>query len=471
MIRFFLTTFLMMLPVFGWAQSDLDHSVSADADSLPVASSHWGELPARNDSTTAHFSDQRRSGWERAALVPYNILGIPFRIVDAVGKESIKALDRWGVFDMPPAEHAGLPLPYGTYLLPEGAISGLEGISLGLNVRRPDFLGPGNMAYFTISSSTRHAHHVAGGFYFHLNEAWGLQLGAGTAELPLTKYYGLGYQSTEGDESFYNRISQWYGAEVDRELGNNIKVEMRTYFSNVEARESGFEVHRGLGIVHADDLPYGFPGESNGWTLRMGFIRDATLGTGRPQDHGFQKASLSWFAGSDNLDLSYLTYAFDAQHFIPLWFTQRTLALRGFFSRIQNLGTGEIPLTRMSTMYHPNNLRGYSDLRFYDLGSFGMSAEYRWPLWVAKGRDGLGMDSYIFTDMGQVYNRTKEIAFNHMSYTGGFGIRFIDGDGNFAGRFELGFSDEETVVTLTFSQNFQHHGRSLLYGKDPSRRP
>jgi len=100
-----------------------------------------------------------------------------------------------------------------------------------------------------------------------------------------------------------------------------------------------------------------------------------------------------------------------------------------------------------------------------------MSAEYRWPLWVAKGRDGLGMDSYIFTDMGQVYNRTKEIAFNHMSYTGGFGIRFIDGDGNFAGRFELGFSDEETVVTLTFSQNFQHHGRSLLYGKDPSRRP
>ncbi len=471
MIRLLLTIVLLGLPLAGWAQVDRSDLAVEAADSTKVTIGFWGEMPARNDSITAHFEDQDRPGWEKVALVPYNILGIPFRILDVAGRESIKALDHWGIFDMPPSEHAGLPLPYGTYLLPEGGISGLEGISYGVNVRRPNFFGPENMAYLTVSSSTRHADKLSGGFYFHLNEAWGLQLGGGTAELPLTKYYGMGYTSTEGDESFYNRKSKWAGAELDRELGHSIKVEVRSYHSIVEARESGFEVDRGLAVIHADNLPYGFPGESSGWTFKVGFIRDATSETGRAQDHGFQKASVSWFTGTDHSDLSYLQYAFDVQHFFPLWFTKRTLALRGFLNRLENLGSSEIPFTRMSSMYHPNNIRGYSDLRFYGLGSLGFSAEYRWPMWVAKGRDGLGLDSYIFTDMGQVYDRTSEIAFNHMSYTGGFGIRAINGDGKFIARFELGFSDEETVVTLTFSQNFQHHGRSLLYGKDPTRRP
>ncbi len=471
MTRIFLTTVMMMLPMIGWTQPDLGQPVSAGADTILANPSRWGEMPARSDSNMAHFSYQPRSGWETAALVPYNILGIPFRILDVAGRESIKALDRWGIFDMPPSEHVGLPLPFGTYLLPDVAISGLEGLSYGINVRRPDFLGAGNMAFLMVSSSTKHADKLSGGLYFNLTETWGLQLGAGTSELPLTKFYGLGYGSTEGDESFYNRISQWFGAEVNRDLGRRISVELRSYYSLVEARESGFEVDRGLGVIHADDLPFGFPGESSGWTFRIGLIRDATSETGRAQNRGFQKASVGWFQSTDNSDLSYLQYALDAQHFFPLWFTKRTLGLRAFMNRLENLGTSEIPLTRMATMYHPNNIRGFSDLRFYGMGSFGLSAEYRWPLWVAKGRDAMGLDSYIFSDMGQVYDHTDEIAFNHLNYTGGFGVRLINGEGKFVGRFELGFSDEETVITLTFSQNFQHHGRSLLYGKDPTRRP
>ena len=171
-------------------------------------------------------------------MVPYYIIGIPFRILDIAGSETIKTLDRWGIFDMPPSEHAGLPLPLGVYLLPEGGISGLEGVSYGVNVRRPDFFGKGNKAYLTLSSSTKHADKLAGGMYFHLNRDWGLQLGAGTSDLPLTKYYGLGYASSEGDRSFYNRISRWVGAELDRDLGRFFSVEVRSYYSQVEARES-----------------------------------------------------------------------------------------------------------------------------------------------------------------------------------------------------------------------------------------
>ena len=458
--------FLMLLSGLSWA--DPGAVVPAGADSLQ---NHWGQKIVRADSTTAHFEDQSRPTWEKIALVPYYIIGIPFRIVDVAGRETVKTLDRWGIFDLPPAEHAGLPLPYGVYLLPEGGISGLEGISYGLNIRKPDFLGEDNRAFLTISSSTKHADKLAGGFYFQMNPTWGLQLGAGTADLPLTRYYGLGYGSSAGDRSFYNRISRWVGAELDRDLGLSTSLEMRSYYSQVEARESRYEVDEGLSDIHAGNLPYGFPGESNGWSFKLGLVRDATVENGRPQGRGFQKASISWFQGTDDPDLSFIQYAFDLQHFFPLWFTGRTLGLRAFGVRLHNNGTSEIPLTRMVTMYHPNSLRGFSDLRFYGLGNVGLSAEYRWPLWVAKGRKGLGMDAYIFTDMGQVFDRSSEIAINHLSQTAGFGVRFIGSEGQFLGRFELGFSNEETVVTLTFSQTFQHHGKGLLHGKDPSRRP
>lgn len=463
---FFGIIFLMMMT--GLALADRPVPVPAGVDTLQ---NHWGQSIVRSDSTTAHFEDQSRPTWEQVVMVPYYIIGIPFRILDVATRETVKTLDRWGIFEMPPSEHVGLPLPFGVYLLPEGGISGLEGISYGVNLRRPDFLGKDNKAYLTLSSSTKHADKLAGGFYFNLNRDWGLQLGAGSSELPLTRYYGVGYESSAGDLSYYNRSSKWAGAELDRDLGRFFSVEMRSYYSQVEARESRYEVDEGLGVIHEGNLPHGFPGESNGWSFKFGLVRNATAETGRPQARGFQRAGVSWFQGTDDPDLSFMQYSFDVQHFFPLWYTERTLGLRAFGARLHNNGTSEIPLTRMVTMYHPNNLRGFSDLRFYGLGSLGFSAEYRWPLWVAKGRQGLGMDAYIFTDMGQVFDRSSEIALNHMAHTAGFGVRFIGSDGKFLGRFELGFSDEETVVTLTFSQTFQHHSKGLLYGKDPSRRP
>lgn len=468
MTKHILKIIFLMLAVAGLAQATPAVSVPADGDTL---GSYWGQRPVRNDSTTAHFQDQPRPGWEKAALVPYYLLGLPFRILDAAGRETVTALDEWGVFDLPPAEHAGLPLPYGIYLLPDGGISGLEGFSLGANLRKPDFFGKGNLAYLAISTSTKHADKLAGGFFFQLDPDWGLQLGAGLADLPLTKYYGLGHGSLEGNKSYYNRISRWFGAEIDRDLGRFISLELRSYFSQVEARESRYEVDEGLGLIHEGNLPYGFPGESCGWEFKAGLIRNATSVTGRPQDHGFQKIGVSWFQGTDDSDLSYLQYSFDVQHFFPLWFTQRTLGLRAFGSRLSNNGTSDIPITRLVTMYHPYSLRGFSDLRFYGMGNLGLSAEYRWPLWVGKGRDGLGLDAYVFTDIGQVFMDRDEIALNHMEQSAGFGMRFIGSGNNFLGRLELGFSDEETVLTLTFGQTFQHHSRGLLYGKDPTRRP
>ena len=45
------------------------------------------------------------------------------------------------------------------------------------------------------------------------------------------------------------------------------------------------------------------------------------------------------------------------------------------------------------------------------------------------------------------------------------GLRLVNSDRGFGARFELGFSDEQTVVRLKFSQTFQYDKKGMLYGK------
>jgi hypothetical protein len=252
-------------------------------------------------------------------------------------------------------------------------------------------------------------------------------------------------------------------------VGKKVELELKTYFSQVEALESEYEIDQSLGKVHAGNLPYGYPGESNGWTWRLGLYRDNADQRGRPRNGGFQSLGVSLFEASDDSRLQYLTYHANLEKFFPLWHTDRTLALRGFFNRISNLGPTDVPFTRLVTFQRPDELRGFSSLRFYGMGSLGFTAEYRWPIWVARGRNDTGIDAYIFTDIGQVFDKTSEISIENIRGTGGLGLRLINSDRGFSARFELGLSEEQTIVRLKFSQTFQYDPKGILYGKNPTK--
>jgi hypothetical protein len=325
------------------------------------------------------------------------------------------------------------------------------------------------MLFIQGSRSTRQADDLSGGTLFHLGRGWTVQAGGGTEEKNLTPYYGLGPQSYYGDLSYYHRITNWGGFEVRKDVGQKVQLELKTYYSQVEARESEYEVDKSLGTIHEGNIPYGYPGESNGWTWRLGLYRDNADQRGRPRRGGFQSLGVSLFEASDLNDLRYLTYHVNVEKFYPLWHTDRTLALRGFFNRISNLGPEEVPFTRLLTFQRPDELRGFTSLRFYGLGSLGFSAEYRWPVWVARGRNDMGVDAYIFTDIGQVFNKTAEISIENTRGTGGIGLRLINGQRGLSARFELGLSDEDTVVRLKFSQTFQYDPKGILYGKNPTK--
>jgi hypothetical protein len=167
--------------------------------------------------------------------------------------------------------------------------------------------------------------------------------------------------------------------------------------------------------------------------------------------------------------VQFLTYHVNAEKFFRLWHTDRTLAVRGFFNRISNIGGEPIPFTRLVTFQRPDMLRGFKSLRFYGLGSIAGSVEYRWPVWVSRDRDDQGLDAYLFSDIGQVYDRSHEISLANVQVTGGGGLRLIDAERGLAARFELGFSQDGTVVLLKFSQTFQYDRKVMLYGKNPTK--
>ncbi len=459
------------LPVLGQDAKKVDpvaHPDSTTICSRPL-NSYWGLIQAPADSNSATFMNRPRPTWEKVVMVPYYVLGLPFRLVHVVGDRTINFLDDLGIFGLPPSEYVGLPAPFGTYLMPIVGIDGLEGITYGMSIFRPELWGGDHQGYLALESSTKHADRFAGGLLFSLGEVWEFQIGGGRKETPLTKYFGVGLESHRGDLSYYERTINWGGFELDRDIGKDFSLELRSYFSRVEASESKYETDLALSKVHAEDLPSGYPGKSSGWTVGLSIIHDGTDQTGRPDHNGFQKLGLHYFTASDGDDLRFFTYHFDFEQFLPLWFTKRALGLRVFYNKIDNVGTLEVPLTRLVTFQNPDELRGYESLRFYGLGSLGFSAEYRWPVWVSKGREGPGLDAYIFSDAGQVFNEYDELQIEHFSYSCGLGLRLIGKEQGFAARVEIGFSDEAPVYRLKFSQTFQYQRKGFLHGKDPTR--
>jgi hypothetical protein len=310
---------------------------------------------------------------------------------------------------------------------------------------------------------------VSGGTLFQFSDGSTIQIGAGREQIHQTRYYGLGPYTLDGDLSYYHRLTGWGGLEYDYPMGPAVSLDFRTYYSRILAQEPRYNVDQSLGRVHADDLPPGYPGESRGMTYRMALVRNNTDQNGRPSSGGFQSVGVSLFHDTDDRSLQYLTYHVNAEKFFKLWHTDRTLAVRGFFNRISNIGNEEIPFTRLVTFQRPDMLRGFKSLRFYGLGSIAGSLEYRWPVWVSRDREDQGIDAYLFSDVGQIYDSSSQISLNNTQVTGGGGLRLIDAERNLSARVEVGFSQDGTVFIFKFSQTFQYDRKGMLYGKNPTK--
>jgi hypothetical protein len=179
-----------------------------------------------------------------------------------------------------------------------------------------------------------------------------------------------------------------------------------------------------------------------------------------------RRIRVSWFDGTGGRDVSFLTYRVELQQFLPLWYTQRALALRGYVTWIDLTQGDQIPFQRLVTNYEPDQFRGYLDFRWRDKGMLALTAEYRFPWFAVAAPQNQGVDMYLLADFGQVFGRTEQIALDAMTASFGGGFRLVGRRGIIA-RAEVAFSNEGPVFRFRTDQIFQYMRGGLFYGRDP----
>jgi outer membrane protein assembly factor BamA len=307
------------------------------------------------------------------------------------------------------------------------------------------------------------------GTHFAVDHPTELQLGAGYRVRPNARYFGLGPGALEANESRYTHEMSWVGAAVERRLHRSISLELVSLFTTVGARGPKDDDDPTLVEVFGDDRPLGYGDRSDGVTVGLTLQSDTTERTGTPESGALIRGGGSYFVETGEGDLSYWTTRGEIQLFVPLWFTERALALRAFYTWIDptaGRGTASIPFQRLMTNDDPDLLRGYRDFRWRDRGMTLATAEYRWPIWAGRGNGDFGLHMYLFTDIGQVFGDNEEIALRNMTESFGAGVRVVSW-GWFAGRAEIGFSEEETVLRLRADQTFQFQKGGLYHGRNP----
>ena len=231
-------------------------------------------------------------------------------------------------------------------------------------------------------------------------------------------------------------------------------------FSSIAAREPDEAFRPTFEEKYGDSVP-GFGERSDGVMARIAWIYGSTTETGNPQSGTVAGVTVGGFVATNTDDISFTAYRFELQQFVPLWYSRRALALRGYFNFIDDTGSEPIPFQRMFINEVPDMFRAFDFGRWRDLGITGVDIEYRFPFGADKKEGGYGVDTVLLTDIGQVFSERSEIATDNLTYTYGFAFRAFT-NYQFIGTAEFLWGDEGFQFRLSAKQLFQY-SRDVLY--------
>jgi hypothetical protein len=425
--------------------------------------SFWGPIPEPSDSLSLVYEDWGEAAWAHAVNLPYHAVRLPLSLVTTGLGAGVMYLDDSGAIPWLARVLGPKDLPYGFTV--NFSLGGLVGAGGGATFYHDHVGGERNRLRLTWKSSQNGHHRVVLGTRFSEGQPRVYEVGAGYRTRSNARYFGLGYDAKEEDESFYSQDLTWGGVSVHQDLFAGIRVEPRVLFSAAHARGPHEDDDPTLATQFADDLPPGYRQRSDGVSFGLGLVRDTTTETGRPRLSVYHRLAASYFTSTNDDDISFWSYRAEMQEFLPLWYDDRALAVRGLYARLDPVD-GDIPFQRLLTNDDPDLFRGYRDFRWRDQGMAVASAEMRWPLWAGATKDEFGLDVYLFGEAGQVFHDSDELRLDRLEPSYGGGIRFVS-FGGFVGRAEYGVSDEESVFRLRGDQIFQFQKGTLFNGRNP----
>lgn len=462
---------LIFAAVFCLAGEAIDaHAEETGGTSPGSGSSYWGSIPSPSDTNVAAMKTRPRSAWEYPVLIPYQVVNLPLRYTLVGIRRGVIWLDDVGFIPFVKRVLGAQELPYG--ILANFSVSPLNGFGAGATLYHDDVFSPRNRAKLRSHFSAEGARRVSLGLLLNEGDGTEYEVGGGYRLRPNARYFGLGPQASETLQSRYTQEIAWGGVSLTRMMPHDIQLTAGAVVSGIGTRgpgelDSTDPDHRPVPEVFSDDLPAGYGDRSDGVMYSIGFAHDDTRQAGRPESGGVSTIKAAYFSGLDTDDGAFYSYRADLQQFLPLWFQERALALRGVVHWIENDGDVDVPFQRLLTNDEPDIMGGFRDFRWRDRGITTLMAEYRFPLWAYNRNNGLGTDLYLFSGVGQVFREFEEISERNMRASYGGGLRFQSMRG-FVGRFEIGVSEEETVVRLAAEQIFQYAKGGLFNGRDKS---
>ena len=421
----------------------------------------WGPIPPPSDSVTAVFRNRPLPLWERVLLVPYDAVGFPLKIVGA----GLRGAGEWAASVDPIRRTARYLIfqPTRYKVIPGLQAGGLGGFGGGMTFIVDPFAWPGSRLRAQGSATFPGDRRLHAGIVGPVGDRAEVQAGAGFRRRHNARFFGLGPDAPEQAISVYENEEFWFGASLSGRVGAGFSVEGDVFWSRIGALPSEVEEPPAL-ERRFRDLPAGFGRFSEGLSAGLALNHQTADGLARPTSGGTRRAKAAYFSSSDDLTPDFWTLRVELQQFFSLFLPHQVLALRGFVSWLEADDGAPIPFQRLMTNDDPDLLRGYQDFRWRDRGMAVLSVEYRWPLWVWAHTDGVGIDAYLLSDVGQVFGEGDDLALDNLTTSYGLGFR-LTGRSDFLGLLELAWSDENFVVRIQGHQIFQFAKSGMFYGR------
>ncbi|MCA9729788.1 MAG: hypothetical protein KC729_19045, partial [Candidatus Eisenbacteria bacterium] len=352
-------------------------------------------------------------------------------------------------------------LPYG--FMVNFKAGGITGIGGGLTFYHDSFFGEANRFKVRTLYTTTGTRRAVLGLLVGKDRATYLDSGAGYTLRQNARFFGLGPRSRSANLSYFSQETSWIGGTLGHHEGPFLG-ELTAVYSGAGTHKPNAERTPTLPEVFRRQ-PFGYGELSKVTTVSVALSHETVDGDGRPDRGGIRRVEASFTMPSGTSPGGdYWGFRGDLEQFLPLWFTERALAFRGYIGYFA-ASTTKIPFQRLYTNDEPDQLRGFDDYRWRDRGIVNATLEYRWPVWALNTLQGTGVDAYLLSDVGQVFHTRQQIDRRNVTVSYGGGLRIVTGTG-FKGRLEIAHSKEETVFRITSDQLFQYNKGDLYNGRD-----
>lgn len=234
---------------------------------------------------------------------------------------------------------------------------------------------------------------------------------------PQEDFFGLGPASVEADRVSFHFDRRELQARAVANIVDGLRVGVRG--ARMEA-DVGRGTDRRFASIEQRFTDVDAPGlaEQPGFSYGDLFaVFDRRDQPGNARAGSYYAIMLRHYTDLDFDRYNFRAFQADLQHFFPIFDKKRVFAVRGQVFSTSADSHHTVPFYFQPTLGGSTTLRSARDFRFRDLNALAINVEYRWEAFS-------GLDMALFTDMGKVTPRGRELDFSNLEHAYGIGFRF-----------------------------------------------